>query len=80
MARDVSSKSSDNLTNRTLAFEDSIIRVSIMDTKGNVLATRSKLILENKFTITSEAKANPGTSAIMVLGMAKEMNEIFGNT
>lgn len=46
-----------------------------------MLAAKSKLMLENKiYYISSELKANSGTSAIIMLGMAKEMDEIFGNT
>lgn len=64
-----------------LSIDDSIDAVSIMDMKGNTLASASKESLYGtKYQISKDIKDMGGDWAIVVLGMTQRMDQSFGST
>ncbi|MDP9015942.1 MAG: hypothetical protein M3M87_04195 [Thermoproteota archaeon] len=58
---------------KILAMKDDILSVSIIDTKGNILATASKDVFKEDFGIASEGDSYGGSLAIATLAVANEV-------
>jgi hypothetical protein len=63
-----------------LDLDEAILGTSIMNKSGNILTTMSKPVLERLFNLPPDIKANSGTAATMMMGMAKDMERVFGAT
>jgi hypothetical protein len=69
------------MTKDILSIDDAIEAVSIMNMKGNTLASASKESLySTKYQITKEIKNMAGDWAIVILGMTQRMDQSFGST
>ena len=69
-----------SICSRILNIDDTILGTSIIDKGGNILASMSKPAFESRFNVPPDLKANSGTAAIMMVGMAKDMERAFGIT
>jgi hypothetical protein len=61
-------------------YDDKILSVSIIDTKGNFLATKSTESFEKTFGKLQEGREYGGTLAIASLSIANEVREVAGET
>jgi hypothetical protein len=68
------------ICSQILNIDDTILGTSIIDKGGNILASMSKPAFESRFDVPPDLKANSGTAAIMMVGMAKDMERAFGIT
>jgi hypothetical protein len=68
------------LCRQILNIDDTILGTSIIDKGGNIITSMSKPAFESRFNVPRDIKANSGTAAIMMLGMAKDMERAFGIT
>jgi hypothetical protein len=69
-----------SICSRILNIDDTILGTSIIDKGGNIRASMSKPAFESRFNVPPDLKANSGTAAIMMVGMAKDMERAFGIT
>lgn len=69
---------SKNIAYKILAMKDDILSVSIIDTKGNILATASKDAFKEDFGIASEGDSYGGSLAIAALAVANEVKDVAG--
>jgi len=72
---DIAKKISDDVT----SIDDAILAISVMDMKGNILASQFKRIFKDRFEVTLDDKKNSGTWAIVILGMHERFKHIFGS-
>jgi hypothetical protein len=68
------------ICSQILNADDSILGISLIDKGGNILISMSKPEFESRFNLPRDLKANSGTAAIMMAGMAKDMERAFGTT
>ena len=61
-----------------LSMNDEILSVSIMDMRGNILATKSKEYFRQVFGINLEGDKYGGTLAVAALAVANEVKDIVG--
>ena len=61
-----------------LSADDSILAISIMDIKGNILAAKSKQSFKETFGLTSDGEKYGGILAIATLTLVNEVKNIFG--
>ena len=69
---------SKNIAYKILAMKDDILSLSILDTKGNILATASKDAFKEDFGIASEGDSYGGSLAIAALAVANEVKDVAG--
>ncbi|MDQ5875821.1 MAG: hypothetical protein M3288_03160 [Thermoproteota archaeon] len=60
-----------------LSMNDEILAISIMDTKGNILAATSKDSFKEAFGVTRDGDKYGGTLAVAALAVANEVKDIF---
>ena len=60
------------------ADDDGILAISIMDIKGNILATKSKQSFKETFGLASDGEKYGGILAIATLSLVNEVKNIFG--
>jgi hypothetical protein len=60
-----------------LSMNDEILAISIMDTKGNILAATSKDSFKEAFGVTRDGDKYGGTLAVAALVVANEVKDIF---
>ena len=73
-----STEVSKNIAYKILAMKDDILSVSIIDTKGNILATASKYAFKEDFGIASEGDSYGGSLAIAALAVANKVKDVAG--
>ncbi len=61
-----------------LSMNDEILAISIMDTKGNILAATSKDSFKEAFGVTRDGDKYGGTLAVAALAVANEVKDIVG--
>ena len=60
-----------------LSMNQEILSISIMDTKGNILAAISKDSFKEAFGVTRNGDKYGGTLAVAALAVANEVKEVF---
>ncbi|HEU0143660.1 MAG TPA: hypothetical protein VFQ47_02635 [Nitrososphaera sp.] len=60
-----------------MSMNDEILAISIMDTKGNILAATSKDSFKEAFGATRNGDKYGGTLAVAALAVANEVKDIF---
>jgi hypothetical protein len=68
------------ISNDVISIDDAILAISVMDMKGNILASQFKQAFKDKFEVTIDDKKNSGTWAIVILGMHERFKHIFGSS
>jgi hypothetical protein len=68
------------ISNDIISIDDAIIAISVMDMKGNILASQFKQAFKEKFQVTMDDKKNSGTWAIVILGMCEKFRHVFGSS
>jgi hypothetical protein len=63
-----------------LDSNDEILAISVMDKKGNTLATMSKESFRERFSTATVGDKYGGTLAVAALGVVNEMKDIAGDT
>jgi hypothetical protein len=71
----VAQRASDNI----LSLYDSILAVSIMDMRGNILAANSKQSFKDTFGITRDGEEYGGTLAFTILSLVNQVRDVFGD-
>jgi hypothetical protein len=68
------------ISNDVISIDDAILAISVMDMKGNILASQVKQAFRDKFEVTIDDKKNSGTWAIVILGMCERFRHVFGSS
>ena len=77
----IDSTAAERIANEILStYDGKILSVSILDTKGNFLATKSTESFEKTFGKLKEGRKYGGTLAIASLSISNEVREIAGET
>jgi hypothetical protein len=71
----VAQRASDNI----LSLYDSILAVSIMDMRGNILAANSKQSFKDTFGVTRDGEEYGGTLAFTILSLVNQVSDVFGD-
>lgn len=74
----ISSSAAERISEDILSTNDEILSISIMDMRGNILATKSKEYFRQVFGITVEGDKYGGTLAVAALAVANEVKDIVG--
>ena len=74
----ITSSAAERISDEILSTNDEILSISIMDMRGNILATKSKEYFRQVFGITLEGDKYGGTLAIAALAVANEVKDIVG--
>jgi hypothetical protein len=61
-----------------LSTNDEVLAISIMDTRGNILAAISKDSFKEAFRVTRNGDKYGGTLAVAALAVANEVKDTFG--
>ena len=73
----VTSSDAERIADNILSIHDEILGISIMDMRGNILATNSKETLRESFP-ASQDRAKYGAIAVAILGLVNLIRSIFG--
>jgi hypothetical protein len=71
----VAQRASDNI----LSLYDSILAVSIMDMRGNILTANSKQSFKDTFGVTRDGEEYGGTLAFTILSLVNQVRDVFGD-
>src|SRR5919198_3763941 len=63
-----------------ISTDDAILATSVIDMKGNILASQFKQTFRDNFEVTIDDKKNSGIWAIVILGMCEKFKHIFGSS
>lgn len=74
----ITSSAAERISEDILSTNDEILSISIMDMRGNILATKSKEYFRQVFGITVEGDKYGGTLAVAALAVANEVKDIVG--
>src|SRR3712207_1094612 len=74
----ITSSAAERISDDILSTNDGILSVSIMDMRGNILATKSREYFRQVFGITREGDKYGGTLAVAALAVANEVKDIVG--
>ncbi len=74
----ITSSAAERISDHILSTNDEILSISIMDMRGNILATKSKEYFRQVFGITVEGDKYGGTLAVAALAVANEVKDIVG--
>jgi hypothetical protein len=74
----ITSSAAERISDDILSTNDEILSISIMDMRGNILATKSKEYFRQVFGITLEGDKYGGTLAVAALAVANEVKDIVG--
>jgi hypothetical protein len=74
----VSSGAAKRIVNDILLTNDQILAISIIDKKGNILASKSKESFKEVFEVTEDAEKYGATLAIGILTLVNELKDTFG--
>jgi hypothetical protein len=69
----------ERISHDILSTNDEILSISIMDMRGNILATKSKDYFRQVFGVTREGDEYGGTLAVAALAVANEVKDIVGD-
>jgi hypothetical protein len=72
------SSCAERMADDILSANDEILSISIMDMRGNILASKSKESFKQVLGITREGDKYGGTLAVAVLALANEVKEVAG--
>jgi predicted extracellular nuclease len=74
----ITSTDAERIADDILSTTDGILGVSIMDMRGNPLASKSKESFKEAFGVTQDRGKHGGTLAVAVLNVVNEVRNIFG--
>lgn len=74
----ITSSAAERISYEILSTNDEILAISIMDTRGNILAAKSKEYFKQAFGVTWEGDKYGGTLAVAALAVANEVKDIVG--
>jgi hypothetical protein len=74
----ITSSAAERISDDILSTNEEILAISIMDMRGNVLASKSKEYFRQVFGITLEEDKYGGTLAVAALAVANEVKDIVG--
>ena len=74
----ITSSAAERISDDILSTNEEILSISIMDMRGNVLASKSKEYFRQVFGITLEGDKYGGTLAVAALAVANELKDIVG--
>jgi hypothetical protein len=74
----ITSSAAERISDDILSTNEEILSISIMDMRGNVLASKSKEYFRQVFGITLEGDKYGGTLAVAALAVANEVKDIVG--
>ena len=74
----ITSSAAERISDEILSMNEEILSVSIMDMRGNILATKSKEYFRQVFGINLEGDKYGGTLAVAALAVANEVKDIVG--
>jgi hypothetical protein len=74
----ITSNAAERIAYDILSTNDEILAISIMDTRGNILAAISKDSFREAFRITRNGDKYGGTLAVAALAVANEVKDIVG--
>jgi hypothetical protein len=68
----------EKISDDILSSNEEILAISIMDTRGNILAAKSKESFKQAFGVTRDGDKYGGTLAVSALAVANEVKDVFG--
>jgi hypothetical protein len=74
----ITSSVAERIAHDILSVNDEILAISIMDTRGNILAAISKDSFKEAFGLTRSGEKYGGTLAVAALAVANEVKDIVG--
>jgi hypothetical protein len=74
----VTSSDAERIAGEVLSIHDEILRISIMDKKGNILAANSKESFKEAFGAAEDREKYAATLAIGILTLVNELKDMFG--
>jgi hypothetical protein len=74
----ITSSAAERISDEILSTNEEILSISIMDMRGNILATKSKESFRQVFGINLEGDKYGGTLAVAALAVANEVKDIVG--
>jgi hypothetical protein len=74
----VTSNDAERIAGDVLSIHDEILGISIMDKKGNILASNSKESFKEGFGVAEDVVKYGATLAIGILTLVNELKDIFG--
>ena len=74
----VTSTAAERISDDILSTNDEILAISIMDMRGNILATNSKEALRESYPASQDRAKYGGTIAVAILGLVNLIRSIFG--
>jgi hypothetical protein len=74
----ITSSVAERIAHDILSVNDEILAISIMDTRGNILAAISKDSFKEAFGLTRNGEKYGGTLAVAALAVANEVKDIVG--
>jgi hypothetical protein len=74
----ITSNAAEKISYDILSTNDDMLAISIMDMRGNILATESKEYFKEAFGVTGEGEKYGGTLAVAALAVANEVKDIVG--
>jgi hypothetical protein len=74
----LTSSQAEQIADDVLSTNDKILSISIMDTRGNILAAISKQSFKQAFRLTRNGDKYGGTLAVAALAVANEVKDIVG--
>jgi hypothetical protein len=74
----INSNAAERIAYGILSANDEVLAISIMDTRGNILAAISKDSFKEAFKLTRDGDKYGGTLAVAALAVANEVKDIVG--
>jgi hypothetical protein len=74
----VTSSAAQTVSDDILSTNDGILAISVMDMRGNILATKSKESFKEAFGVTREGDKYGGSLAVAALAVANEVKDVAG--
>jgi hypothetical protein len=74
----ITSNAAERIAYGILSANNEILAISIMDTRGNILAAISKDSFKEAFGVTRDGEKYSGTLAVAALAVANEVKDIVG--
>src|SRR5918994_2445430 len=74
----ITSSAAERISDEILSTNEEILSISIMDMRGNILATKSKEYFRQVFGVNLEGDKYGGSLAVAALAVANEVKDIVG--
>ena len=74
----VTSSAAERIVDEVLSSNDEILGLSIIDMKGNILATKSKESFKKAFRVTGDVDKYGAALAVGIFSLVNEVKEMFG--